>query len=208
MLNIGIRPGNDQINGCKSAVNSGLFRARVLAEGFWEEWIDLFHYYVTMLFANCLLCALIKLVKIWFRLMYILQDVWSSDADAGPFYFIYFVIRSNCFWRTTFPAFESGVMMSCRTFYDGSVLVVFSLHIAYDWLHRLLWLLTQVVRSVSETFVGGMCPNKNMNALFEWALSNELVSPSGAGSRMSSPRWERLKSPFVIWDPAYLGATK
>ncbi len=58
--------GACQINGCKSDVFSGLFRVRVLAEGFCAERIGLFHYYTSMYVANCLLCALIKLAKAQF----------------------------------------------------------------------------------------------------------------------------------------------
>ncbi len=32
-----------------------------------------------------------------------------------------------------------------------------------------------------------------------------LCCSSGLGSRMSSPCWERLESPFVVWDPSDLG---
>ncbi len=32
-----------------------------------------------------------------------------------------------------------------------------------------------------------------------------LVSLSGPGSRTSSPCWERLEFPFVVWDPTDLG---
>ncbi len=56
---------------------SGLFRVRILPEGFSAQWIGLSHSYISMYAANRLLCALIELTKALFRLINILQDVRS-----------------------------------------------------------------------------------------------------------------------------------